>query len=96
MREEQLKTRVITLQAEPILLEDLIKKFHHIHSQLLHCANLTYSEICVLARDQAIFKVSFFVGDLADLIRLKPVDILRFLDYSSLTIFGLNHYGQAM
>ena len=89
VREEQLKARVVPCQAEPFLLEDLMKISSHIHFQLMHSANLTPSQIYILARDQAMFKVLFFAGDrAADLLGLKMVDILSFPDNSGLL---LNH-----
>lgn len=89
VREEQLKARVVPRQAEPFILEDLMKISHYICSQLMHSANLTPSQIYILARDQAMFKALFFAGDrAADLLGLKTVDILRFPDNSG---FLLNH-----
>jgi len=54
-REEQLKARVAPRQAEPIFLSDLVILARHIHSQILHCATLTPSQIYIFARDQAMF-----------------------------------------
>lgn len=89
VREEQLKARVVPRQAEPFILEDLMKISRYICSQLMHSANLTPSQIYILARDQAMFKALFFAGDrAADLLGLKTVDILRFPDNSG---FLLNH-----
>ena len=52
-------------------------------------ANLTPSQIYILARDRAMFKALFFAGDrAADLLGLKTVDTLRFPDNSGLL---LNH-----
>ena len=83
VREEQLKARVVPRQADPVLLEDLAYISRHIHTQLMHCADLSPIRIYVLARDQAIFKALFFAADrAADLLRLKTVDILRFPDDS--------------
>ena len=60
VREEQLKARVVPRQAEPFLLEDLMKISRHIHFQLMHSANLTPSQIYILARDQTMIKAFFF------------------------------------
>lgn len=54
-REEQLKARVVPRQAKRIFLSDLVILARHIHSQILHCATLTPSQIYIFARDQAMF-----------------------------------------
>ena len=79
VQEEQLKARVDTCQADPIFQGDLVILAHHIHFKISHCAMLTLSQIYIFARDQAMFKVLFFVGDCAaDLLLSKTGDILCF------------------
>ena len=89
VREEQLKARVVPRQAEPVLLADLEVICSYIHTELLKSAQLSASQVYVLARDQAIFKALFFAGDRAsDLFQLKTEDVFRLPDKSGLL---LNH-----
>lgn len=89
VREEQLKARVVPRQAEPVLLADLEVIVSYIHAELFKSAQLSASQVYVLARDQAIFKALFFAGDRAsDLFQLKTEDVFRLPDNSGLL---LNH-----
>ena len=89
VKEKQLKSRIVSCQAELVLLADLAVISRHIETQLLQSSSLEPSQIFVLARDQAQFKVLFFAGDqVADLLQLKTGDILYFPDNSG---FLLNH-----
>jgi len=76
VREEQLKTRVVAQQAEPVLLADLEVISRHFHSKLLVSSSLEPVQTFILARDQAVFKAFFFSGDrAADLLQLKTADV---------------------
>ena len=89
VKEEQLKSRIVPRQAEPVLLADLAVISRHIETRLLQSSSLEPSQIFVLARDQMLVKALFFAGDrAADLLQLKTGDILRFPDNSG---FLLNH-----
>ena len=55
VREEQLKARVVPLQADPIFQGDSVILARHIHFKMLHCATLTPSQIYIFARDQAMY-----------------------------------------
>ena len=84
-----MKARVVARQAEPVLLADLEVISQHIHSKLLVPSSLEPAQTFILARDQAVFKASFFSGDrAADLLQLKTADVWRFPDNSGLL---LNH-----
>ena len=64
MRGEQLKARMVSREAEPVLVADLQVISGFIQSRLLS-NNLDAVQIFVLARDQALFKSLFFAGDRA-------------------------------
>lgn len=79
VKEEQLKSRIVPCPSELVLLADLAVISQHIETRLLQSSSLEPSQIFVLARDQAQFKVLFFAGDrAADLLQLKTGDILHF------------------
>lgn len=89
VKEEQLKSRTVPCQEQLVLLADLAVISRHIETRLLQSSSLEPSQIFVLARDQAQFKVLFFAWDrAADLLQLKTGDILHFPDNSG---FLLNH-----
>lgn len=90
VKEEQLTSRIVPCPAELVLLADLAVISQHIETRLLQSSSLEPSQIFVLARDQAQFKVLFFAGDqAADLLQLKTGDILHFwitrVSYSTIT-----------
>ena len=64
VREEQLKSRIVPRQAEPVLLADLAVISRHIETRLLQSSSLEPLQIFVLARAQALFKALFFAGGL--------------------------------
>ena len=78
IREEQLAARVVPKQAEPFFFQDLVilssEIIKHLKVQIP-----SPSQLFILARDEAFFKVQFFGGDRAgDLGRLKTKEILCF------------------
>ena len=78
VKEEQLKSRIVPRQAEPVLLADLAVISRHIETRLLQSSSLEPSQIFVLAGDQAQFKALFFAGDRAADLQLKTGDICVF------------------
>lgn len=60
VRGEQLFAYVTPRQAEPVFLSDLQTLSDHIKSKLGEACRLDPSQIFMLARDQAIFKILFF------------------------------------
>ena len=78
IREEQLATRVVPKQAEPFFFQDLVI----LSSEIIKYLNVQIpspSQLFILARDQAFFKVQFFGGDRAgELGRVKTKEILCF------------------
>ena len=71
VREEQLAARVMRRQAEPFFLQDLVFLSSEITKRMnIHVRSST--QLFVVARDEAFFKVQFFGGDRAgDLGRIK-------------------------
>lgn len=78
VREEQLKSQTLPTQAEPLFLRDLVEISGAILKRLKYLEN-SPSQLYILARDQAFFKIQFFAGDRAgDLGRTKTSEILSF------------------
>ena len=76
VREEQLEARTLPTQAEPFFIQDLETISDEILRRLKRVGN-TYTQLYLLARDQAFFKIQFFAGDRAgDLARTKSVELL--------------------
>ena len=75
IKEEQLAARVVPKQAEPFIFQDWVI----LSSELIKRMNVQIrspSQLFILARDQAFFKVQFFGGDRAeDLGRVKTKEI---------------------
>ena len=86
VREEQLAARVMQRQAESFFLQDLVFLSSEITKRMnIHVRSST--QLFVLARDQAFFKVQFFGGDRArDLGRMKTKEILYFPEKKGSTL----------
>ena len=77
-REEQLRSKTLPTQAEPFFIQDLAAISGEILKRLKRTSNSS-TQLFILARDQAFFKIQFFAGDRAgDLGRTKTIEILFF------------------
>ena len=84
IREEQLRARTRPSQAEPLFVNDL-SAISNVIFKLLSCDSNSKSQLFILARDQAFFKVQFFAGDRAgDLGLIKTAEILSFPEKDAL------------
>ena len=78
IKEEQLMARVVPSQAEPFFIHDLLLLSSEIKKRMRMPA-ISPSQLFILGRDQAFFKVQFFGGDrAADLGKTKTREMLYF------------------
>jgi hypothetical protein len=76
IQEEQLKSKTLPTQAEPLFIADLAAISEEILKRL-RCTTNSRPQLYILTRDQAFFKIQFFAGDRAgDLGRTKTTEIL--------------------
>ncbi|KAK3097342.1 hypothetical protein FSP39_008813 [Pinctada imbricata] len=94
IKEEQAKFHVLPKQAKPIFISKLEAISNYIDNRL-QCGGVNLTEVFVLSRDQALFKMQFFAGDRASDIGMTMGQEIKILEDGSGLL--VNHtYGETL